>query len=393
MDNIFQTIDSIFVMKKWNKISVKKMPIRVAFIAQMTEIWDKEEAVFEYMKKDSRFDVTILAVPPYDMINKTVTYDYSDNYFLSTYPIHAVKAFQNGKWIDLKDQYDYVFFQRPYDSYLPEQLRSRNVSKYSKCCYIPYGFSGSVNFNEGNTNRRFFRNMYFCFVETQYMANLLKKKFPLSKNLRHFECLGYPALIPYFSMHNKRLYNSVLWTPRWSFDKKIGGSTFLENKDILLKLSNNENKGKLVFRPHPLLFGELISKGIMSQDEIDNYKNKMDSAGIIYDSGTPILKAIEDADILITDFSSIIIQFFLTGKPLIYCDGGLILNEFFMELSDGFYIAHNETEVIKYVELLLSGNDYKYQIRQEIIKKYTDLHISSTEKIVERIVLDTHCNA
>lgn len=390
INEVWQSIRTFFLLIKHNKVVIKERKIRVAYIVQMAEIWDKEEAVFELMKNDARFEVRMIVVPPYDMIKKSVSTDYYDNFFLDKYKLYAVRAYENGKWLDMKNKFDYVFYQRPYDHYLPNELQSKSVIKYSKCCYIPYGFSGADVFNGGNTNKDFFRNIYFGFLESDYMANLLKKKFHISRKLHHIENLGYPVLSPYYSLETKGIRCSLLWTPRWSFDDKIGGSTFLVNKNVLFNIIEEGIDCDLVFRPHPLLFEELVIKGMMSQKEISMYVNELGRVGVIYDHGEPIIEAINNASILITDFSSIIVQFFVTGKPIIYCEGGIKLNELFEKMLEGIYVAHNEKEIINFVKQINDGNDYLYNTRRVIIDKYLSNHFNSANRIVNRIVSDAY---
>lgn len=362
-------------------------PVRVGFLVQMPEIWDKEEPVYRQMLSDQRFDVSLVVVPPFDRVRDKVGTTYENNYFLKEYK-EAITAYQGRGWIDLHDRFDYIFFQRPYDEYLPEELQSRNVVKYAKCCYIPYAFSGADVFNGGNTNKRFFRNFYFSFPESEYMTQLLKKEFSPNDRLHHFEYLGYPALAPYYDIGNSRQSRNILWTPRWSYDPKIGGSTFLENKDAILQIQEMYPGDRITFRPHPLMFGELELKKRMTREEIISFQQAIAAAGIIYDTGDPIVSAIRDADILITDYSSIIIQYFITGKPVIYCEGGIKLNSVFEAMSEGFYIARDKDDIIKYINMLKNGNDELADKRKQIIADHLEGHRTAAKKITERIYSD-----
>ncbi len=377
----------VFILGATRKVP-KKGKIRVAFIVQMPEIWDKEESVFEVMRKDSRFEAVLLVVPPFDRVKEIVTNEYEKNFFIRKYGSYAIPAFDGEKCIDLRNKFDYIFFQRPYDHYLPKELQSSRVVKVAKCCYIPYGFSGADVFNGGNTDKNFFRNMYFSFLESDEMVTLLKRKFILTSNYHHVENLGYPALELYYSINSRKKYEKILWTPRWSFDEKYGGSTFLDNYLIPLEIKQENERCDITFRPHPLLFGELISKKLMTKEEIDSYLRCLEQKGIRYDEGKPIFDTFCESDILITDFSTIIIQFFLTGKPVIYCDAGIVLNNLFSKMAEGFYIAHDKEEIRKYVKELQRGNDYLYEKRQEIIHKHLNYHMGSTQRIVEKIYND-----
>lgn len=386
--NKYRETRSYFSMKKSCRMKVIGEKIRVGFIVQMPEIWDKEEPIFELMQNDPQFDVKLVVVPPYDRINREVSTDYSDNFFIKKYKDKAIKGYNNGEWQSIKGKFDYVFFQRPYDQYLPRELRSNTVVRYAKCCYIPYGFSGSDVFDDGNTNKSFFKNIYFAFPESDHMTELLKAQFPRTKKLHNIENLGYPALEPYYNIKPSHKVDSILWTPRWSFDRRIGGSTFDENKDLLFELRDMQIAKELIFRPHPLLLDELIKTNRMTEKEVEDYLDEMKKNGIEYDEGKTILEAFQRADVLITDYSSVIIQYFLTEKPIIYCDGGIKLNKVFEQLSDGFYVAHNKTEVLQHLVNLANGYDYLEDRRKTIKEYYLSKHSQSSHLIVNRIICD-----
>ena len=167
--------------------------IRVGFVVQMSEIWDKESPIYDAMVQDESFEPELIVVPEYDWINCRVEDDYKGNYFLSNYN-NAIRAYVDGEWMSLADgSYDYVFLQRPYDHYLPEGLRSSDIAKHSKVCYIPYGFSGSNIFDKGNSNVDFFRNVTFAFLESDYAVDLVTRQcvLPGEMQIRKIGTFGY----------------------------------------------------------------------------------------------------------------------------------------------------------------------------------------------------------
>ena len=372
----------------------KKRPhsdkIRAGFIVQMSEIWDKEEPVYSVLKNHSGTEVFLLAVPKWDFETQQTVNDYSGNYFIKNYP-DAIRAINpDGTVIDTDSlNADYIFYQRPYDHYLPEALRSSSLVGKTKCCYIPYGFAGADVFNEGNSNPEFFRNIYVSFLESAYMQKILESKFRLNSllKLRHFENIGYPSLEPYVKM-KQNFSRTILWTPRWSYDEKIGGSHFIEYKDAFLALKNKHNDWNLIFRPHPLMFDEFVSKKLMSQAEVDDYLDKLNRAGIVYDYDTSLEKALESADILFTDYSSVIVNYFLTGKPILYCEGIIELNGLYSKMSEGMYIVKSENEIEQYISDLFDGNDPLREKRAEIIKSEFSNCVGAAERIAEWIIND-----
>ena len=370
--------------------------IKVGFIVQMAEIWDKELPIFDAMLSDSAFEVDMIIVPPYNQVRKEVEHTYQlSNYFITHYS-NYVLAYQNGEWISLESRnYDYIFLQRPYDLYLPEGFKSSDIVKFAKVCYIPYGFSGSDVFNPGLLDKRFFRNVYFIFLESEYMKGLLSEKFrfPIEKRFHKIMNKGYPALIPYFSFPPITQYHTFTWTPRWSFDEIIGGSNFLRFKDTFLQIAKDHKECRFIFRPHPLMFGEIEEKGLMTSDEIKQYENSLSQYGITYDKDAPLFDSLKNTDVLITDYSSIIIHFFITGRPIVYCESCIELNRTFQTLREGMYIVKTETDLSSVIDQLIRGEDTQKQLREGIVENLSIFHQDSTNKIVDEIKLDYLRNA
>lgn len=96
-----------------------------------------------------------------------------------------------------------------------------------------------------------------------------------------------------------------------------------------------------------------------------------------------------NTDILITDFSSIIIEFFITGRPVIYCaDTNLKFEKVYRDIIKGFYIAHKWEDVEKYVSNLLKGIDPLKERRKSIIQDIMRENQHTTESIIDYIYND-----
>lgn len=360
--------------------------IRIGFIVQMAEVWDKEVRIYEELRTRADVKTFLIVVPPYDFKTDKNTLSYENDPFLSIYP-EAIKALQpDGKWIDIKKfNLDYLFFQRPYDHYLPKPLRSTELVKHTKCCYVPYGYAGSDVFNRGNTNLPFFRNMSFVFLESEYMKGVFKRSFEHRMMFKYqkYETLGYPDLEVYFDNPSRDEISNILWTPRWSYDPEMGGSHYFEYKDLPFFIKSHYSDIDVVFRPHPLMFDEFIKQGLMKQQEADDYKRRIREASIAYDSGTLISEAISRSDLLITDYSSIIINYFLTGKPIIYCKADYELNEEYSKIESCLYVAEDQQQIEAYIAMLLNGEDPLAEKRKALIEKYRLQHIGAAKRIVD----------
>lgn len=372
-------------------INNEKDNIRVGFIVQMSNIWDKQKNVYDLMSNHEQIETIMIVVPPFDFTKNVITDYEPNNYFLKEYP-EAIKGLTpDGRIINIKDlDLDYIFLQRPYDRYLPVEMRSYNLYKISKVCYIPYGFSMSKDFTSLNTNKAFFRNVYFSFLECDEILEILKSSF--RKNIRDkvqkFEKTGFPEFDSYKVSHkNNSDKKTILWTPRWSYDPVLGGSHFFEYKDEILNFAEKNPYLSIIIRPHPLMFENFIKEGKMSKKDVAEYKRKLDEYNIELSIGKSCYEDLSRADILISDFSSIIAPFFMTGNPIIYCENHETntYHESKM-IFDYLYKCTSWASIEKEIKLLIDGCDEKKNKRLESIKHLSDGNAS--KRIVDLIIND-----
>ena len=124
----------------------------------------------------------------------------------------------------------------------------------------------------------------------------------------------------------------------------------LNYKDSFINFCRNlKKKIDVIFRPHPLMFDELIKKNIITQKEKDDFLYALEELNIQMDVKSPIDVILNKTDILITDFSSIILQFFLTNRPIIYCKKNIDFNESGKIIEKGMYVITTWDEVEKNV--------------------------------------------
>ena len=369
--------------------------LRIAFIAQDPKTWDKVQPLFEaLMKRDDCF-IRLYVTPSYDA-HLRLTDEYGDEYeyFHRLYPSHCLKGINGGTVVDLnKENYHYIFYTDPYTFHYPRKLRSFHTVKKAKLCYTPYGYNLSeLGFYLIENNRMFFRDISFLFSDSDDTVRLLEKMFPetVKHGTQHFLTLGYPALSS-IEFKDCLEYHTVLWTPRWSYSENGGGSHFLEYKDQILSIKDISPDLDLILRPHPQLFANMQEQGFMTETEIADYKERVRNSAA-FDINNNVNTTMENADILLTDFSGIIIQFFMTGKPIIYCPSNSIhpipvLNR----ILEGCYIAESWNDICQYLKMLSEGNDPLKEKRKEILVDHEFIvHKQAVSNIIQCLYDDFH---
>lgn len=369
----------------------RRKAIRVGFIMQCPDAWDKMQPVFEQMIKDDRFLPCGAVVPGYEGydIGKRPFGDWGDEwtYFHSLYPEHVIDAVdEHINILDMREMhFDYVFYQRPYEVLLPALLRAEYVKNFSKICYIPYGAVGAKVFEEfALNNANFFSSADLYFAPSAHLRDLVSARFSRMEAV----FLGYPSFEEFFMNADKplpiRKYKKILWTPRWSYDPIIGGSHFLEYREKIIQFRQSHSRQAMMIRPHPLMQGELISKGFISEEEWKCYTDTLANNDIVLDKEKTVDAALLDADILLTDFSTIIPMFFVLNKPVIYCPADNIeLNADYKRLLPGMYSADNWEDIEVLLKFLSQGMDIKKLQRLEIINELKQEHIGAVGRILD----------
>lgn len=392
LSNIYRCIRRCIViayLKKRRPVSNER--IKVGFIAQSAGVWDKMEPVYSALKRNEHFYTYLFVVPEDNFKTYEIKPDYEENFFCTHYPESIKVLDNNGNCMDPKEyQVDYLFYQRPYDYRLPKMLRSSRMVQYTKCCYIPYGFVASDTFDGNNLKNEFFDNQYIMFMDSEYMKKKFIRRYPIASYIgaKQVEYLGYPALEKYIQwgkLENSEGY--ITWSPRWSFDSKNGESSFLKYKDQFLEYTK-KNKGKYIFRPHPLMPVELVDKGILTEEQWKEYIYKLENNGVVYDVVSPIDSILRKTEILITDFSTIIGNFVMMGRPVIYCDTGVKLNPPYQEMRKCIYTVYDWENVEKICSRLQVGIDSTQSIRRSYVDQEEDSILGASERIVDRLIAD-----
>ncbi len=377
------------IKKKKNS---KHKTLKIAFIVFEPETWDKQAPVYEEFKK-RKIPTDLIVVPSFN-IKLCLIKEYGKEWdFFHKYDSNAIKAYDdNLRLINIKKRkYDYVFYQDPYNAHMPKELKSNDVFKHSKICYVPYGYTVAENFSDLiMQNRDFFRTVSYFFSDSESVSKVVEKIFINSENCKYQNILnlGYPGFEKYINLQNTNIIDaSITWAPRWTYDENVGGSHFIEYKEKFISLREKYADISLIVRPHPMLFENMKKTGYMTENSINEYKLKLKNNKILLMDQGATYDVFKQTQILISDISSVIPSFFMTGRPIIYCKSNLEINKEFDELLKGIYVADSWEDVEKYLDMLLNGNDPLKTIRGQIINNgIMSAHKGAEIRIVDYLI-------
>ena len=365
------------------KIDMKKRKdkITVVFIIQYPETWNSLRTVYENLK-NRNLNVYIFCIPK-PLLNSEKEYKINSKGcneafdFFESQNIDCINALdRNGEWIDLKKYNpDYVFYSRPYNIQYPLQYKSKTVCKYAKVCLIPYAF----NLAKGTTfdivyNDDFITSTYMTFATNKESLQKIKSKFAWQNFIKsnNFEFLGFPRfdLLTACNIDNTHSY-TVAWMPRWEF--RANGnqqlSHFLDYYNSFIKFAKKNKEISFIFRPHPLMYSTAIAEKVLTEAEVKEIKERMNSIpNLIIDEEKDYIPTLLKADVLLADYTSLLAEYFVTGKPIIFCDNGKkFFNKVGKMLDKTFYHARNWNNIEQLILMLKKGQDIKFKNRKKLI--------------------------
>lgn len=383
-------------------------PIRVGFFCQYIPAWTKMEDVYKAMREDSRFEPVLLCLPSGIENQKLTDPDSLENdaydYCLANgYPEAVNTLIGKNTWLDLKAlDLHYIFYPRPYNMLVPACYATDQVGRYSRVCLIMYGLEFSEEMTKVSLNRDFMTGTYYYFAELPFMRVLNTKRNPLGHwlKLQKTECHGYPMFahllqyrdVPSISWEFSKNDFRVMWTPRWTTDPAAGGSNFFTYYEKLLDFAQERPDMDFLFRPHPLALTHFVQTGEMTQQQADGFKERCAALPNVSLDAAPSYEAtLWGADVMVSDISSIMPEFFLTGKPLVFCASNMYLKLAAptLRMLEGCYIVHDDRELFAVLTDLRQGKDPLQQKRQEIVREqYGDDVADATANILNALAED-----
>lgn len=362
--------------------------IKVVFLCQYIPAWSKNKQLHEALSSDERFETILLCVPnrisanqlrdPDDLSNDTYDYFHAHGYH------DAVNALVGrNEWLDLKAQHpDYVICNR-YDRPMPIPYTSSELSKYVKICFITYSGVALFRPDESMFDKPFVANTFCFFAESEgKKKEVLRWNSLLCKlKLSNAVCCGIPAVenvckaksdpCETWDYSNNRF--RAIYAPRWTTDPAWGGSSFLKFCGTFFRIADKHPEIAVLVRPHPLMFDHFIQIGLMSKEEVTEYREECNARqNIRIDESKEYHSTFWNSSVLICDFSSIILEYFVTEKPIIYLayDEKLEYTEMMRAILSGCYIVNNEHELENTVQDLMNGIDPLAERRADVCKQY-----------------------
>lgn len=387
--------------RRAKRIHQNKKETIVVFLVLSPAEWSSLKTVYEACRQHPKAKPYIVVVESTRPIPEYREKEYIEclKFFRAIEP-DAIGAKQENEWFDLRTlSPEIIFYQSPYNSMYPKPYDMSKVSRYAKICYIPYGYAISdckerKTYFEIQYGRPLVEEAYAIFAsnssDNEYLK-LMNRDIAPRKDICIFD-VGSPRcdLIKWPNRRSRGERVIFGWTPRWEMQGDgHKGTNFFRYKDKLVHYFKLHPECDLIIRPHPLMFSNFIEKGIMTFEDVDAFKKSLlETENIKLDNEPNYQTLFEKTDALIMDYSSLIFEFSLTGKPMIYCDSLDGLNKQTKQLLLCDYIALNWEEMLRYIEMIMKCEDPNKEKRDAVIEKILRGNHGNVGKSILEICLD-----
>ena len=373
--------------------------VKIVFLVNETSKW-KYQQVYDLLMGNEKYEVTVvLTVADVDWHlahHERIAKLLRSKAFFNDRNMYVEVAYDSERDVTVKlSAYkpDIVFYQQPWR--IADNQAPKAVSKYALTLYAPYFVPTYVS-PRGLCDTDFHRFLFAHFVVNDSLKNYVLQSCGRRFHAGDFVALGHP-MVDYIlkRIDNKPKYRCAIYAPHWSMphpnnqaENPYNLSTFLDYGEIVLEFAKKHPEIKWIYKPHPSLYRCLIDCEIWSEEKTDAYYRQWELVGCVCYDGN-YLPAFNESSVMITDCDSFLVEYALTGKPIVHLIGIGVGTRTFSPygfLFDTYYRVENETELISALdEYVIKGADPNREMRLRALKDSGLLNVGAAERIVRYI--------
>lgn len=295
-----------------------------------------------------------------------------------------------GEFLDYSLDFDVIYCANPYDS-MVNQIHGVCYLSTRECLpiYISYGCMPDkygckviMPMLEMSLFWKVFADNVYSFKDY--------KRFELSRG-KNVVLSGYAKMDRLVDFEDaKSEKKRIIIAPHHSVNlPALPLSNFLNSSDFILELPKKYPDIQFVFRPHPLLFTNMVNKGFWTQEQVDEYILNIKKQGMMYSVGGDYLQVFVNSDAIIHDCSSFVVEYLYTGKPCCFFAKKNYKN-IFSKLGKlclkNYYLAFDHDQICNFIDnVVLKNEDPLKKKREEFFKELAIYYPNASNKILEQI--------
>ena len=390
-------------LKRSYRSKEKNGKIKIVFFVNRANTWNSSREVYRVASANENITSYIAVMPSVKVGGIDKTDKSSIDYIRKSEKGNIIEMYdsENDSYFDIRAiDPDYIFIDIPYDKDSPEDYKIKSLARIAKVCYISYGYTMKKSKLQKSTVRLAVASCAsYIFSCNDTMYEYYARHMFLSERIngKRLYNIGYPRFDMYDTVPQSdgSETKTILWLPRWvtSVGKEKRNnepSFFFELKDKLLDYVAVRSGTKLIARPHPFAFDNYIKHGLMTEAEVEAYKRRIEQAdNMELDTDPDYVKSLIGSDILIADFTSMLAEYFVLDRPIIYFGNGDNYPPENIGMYNSFYHVKSWDEAEKVLDALLSGDDPKKEQRHKAVEDFRKkMPHNVAARIVDMIVED-----
>ena len=354
----------------------RKRRFRVDILLEWASAWCKIESLYDALSKDRFFDCRIVAINMQEFAIDSTT----------AYP--AFLKFLNERDIPFvpEEEYDLVerrpdalIYTNPYDGHHPkfavEYVRHQGI----RVIYLPYSVPFFVQKDNSVTLYDFpiHRHAWQIYVRSQRE----RRKYGMycSAGNAHLAVVGAPIVDRLTELKNlikpdPRFQKTFLWGIDYGFANRT--ATFGVYGERILQYFIEHPQYGLIVRPHPLFYGMVTKLGGVSKEAIRSFYDYCEAApNVFLELGDELTDAFCKSDALISDISSILVEYLSMGRPILYLNTQDTPKYKNYQEDDSDVLAHYYSgdsfeRIVQFIEMVAKNEDPMREERDSILEKY-----------------------
>lgn len=355
--------------------NITRKKIYALFLIQEPACLPSIESVFRAAYESSEYE-TALVYTPFFHKNLQEQRDYYNEYVTEM----GLPVIRCSEYDLPKHSPDVVFMIKPYGS-IPEQFTMKHIKcVVPRVIYIPYGM-------EITTDLAKFGFQYYAHYKAwKHCAyGAVVKQYGTEYGYHNGENIvvwGHPKADHYIDVQKNRENipqewkekisgrRTILWTPHHlvSMEDEGTGTWLIWGEHILDTIEKNQDV-VFIFRPHPLMWGALVSGGFLSEDEVEKIQERIASmSNVIVDTYEMYYNAFDAADAIITDGTTFCIEFLYTKKPILLTPRNMEGFYRFEEMLKSYYIVNQKEDIDYFIESVRTNKDPMQEVRMQFYK-------------------------
>lgn len=346
---------------------------RAMFVVQHAPLWPSLATVYAAFASDPSWETVVVGMP-------FLHPDYvSDAQRMAVFDFLREQGIPHVRWDEFPleaDGADVVFLQNPYEGIRPAGWQVPDFVRLGlRLAYVPYCFEMASDAPTRQFDFPLHRSAWAVFAWSRAHRAMFARHCKAGD--AHVILTGHPKLDLVRDLDRQRDpelerfkagRKAVLWTPHFNIEPDGSGySTFHLWHDFLLTEMTRRQDMVFIIRPHPLFFVTLEHDARFGKAALEGFSRRCAAAGNIHlDSRASYLPAFAAADAMISDLSTLLLEFTATGRRVLYLRnprGPEMRAE--MAGCDAIPAAETQPQIAAFIEKVAAGIDLDAEQRRE----------------------------